>query len=215
MPAATLLRQHSRTLLLVTTVPLALAAAVVDDVRVRRQLEAARRDPLTGLPGRDGLAAHATKALASRRRHQQLLVMCDGNGFKAINDRFGHAAGDQVVITLAHRLRQWATGHRGVAARLGGDEFAALVHLPRHAAERELTALRAHMNRPVPHQDLQLPFTVSIGAAHTTCPATTTAPSYMPPTSPAISAVAGRSLVREPRSVLPSTAMARRPETGC
>ncbi|WP_326580838.1 diguanylate cyclase [Actinacidiphila glaucinigra] len=52
------------------------------------------------------------------------------NGFKAINDTYGHTAGGQVVITLAHRLRQWATDHRGVAARLGGDEFAALVHLP-------------------------------------------------------------------------------------
>ncbi|MFB7294010.1 GGDEF domain-containing protein [Actinacidiphila glaucinigra] len=168
MPAATHLRHRSRTLLIAATVPLALAAAVVDDVRVRRQLDAARRDPLTGLPGRHGLTAHATKTLASRHRHQLLLVMCDGNGFKQINDRFGHAAGDQVVITLAHRLRQWATAHRGVAARLGGDESAALVHLPRHTADRELTALRAHMNRPVPHQDLQLPFTVSIGAAHTT-----------------------------------------------
>ncbi|MFE0630664.1 diguanylate cyclase domain-containing protein [Streptomyces sp. NPDC058864] len=51
---------------------------------------------------------------------------------------------------------------------MGGDEFVALVHLPRHAAGRELTALRAHMNRPVLYQDLLLPFTVSIGAAHTT-----------------------------------------------
>ncbi|MFE0630663.1 GGDEF domain-containing protein [Streptomyces sp. NPDC058864] len=98
MSVATLLRQRSRALLLVTGVPLALAAAVVDGVRVRCRLEAARRDPLTGLPGRDGLAAYATKSLASGHRTQQLLlVMCDGNGFKAINDGFGHAAGDQVV----------------------------------------------------------------------------------------------------------------------
>ncbi|MET9880221.1 GGDEF domain-containing protein [Actinacidiphila glaucinigra] len=101
-------------------------------------------------------------------RDRREITVVRKNGFKAINDRFGHTAGGQVVITLAHRLQQWATAHRGVATRLGGDEFATLVHLPRHTAERELTALRAHMNRPVPHQDQLLPFTVSIGAAHTT-----------------------------------------------
>ncbi|MEU6347564.1 hypothetical protein ABZ883_42390 [Streptomyces sp. NPDC046977] len=55
VPATALLR-HPRTLLIAATVPLALAAAVVDDVRVHRQRDAARRDLLTGLPGRDGLA---------------------------------------------------------------------------------------------------------------------------------------------------------------
>lgn len=169
MPALTVLRQRPRTLLLTAiAVPLALAA-VLDDVRVRRQLEAARRDQLTGLPCRDGLTAHGERHLAARRRAGDLLVLVlDGNGFKAINDSFGHAAGDTVVITLAQRLRQWTAAHQGLAARLGGDEFGAVVPVPREHFAQELAGLREHMDRPVPYEDLLLPFTVSIGAAYST-----------------------------------------------
>lgn len=172
MPALTVLRQHPRTLLLTAAaVPLALAA-VVDDVRVRRQLEAARRDQLTGLPCRDSLTAHGTKQLTARRRVDDLLVLVlDGNGFKAINDDYGHAAGDKVVITLAQQLRQWSTARQGLAARLGGDEFGAAVRLPREHFAQELAGLRAHMDRPVPYEGLLLPFTVSIGTAYARRPA--------------------------------------------
>ncbi|WP_199800791.1 GGDEF domain-containing protein [Streptomyces marianii] len=167
MPALTVLRQHPRTLLLTAAaVPLALAA-VVDDVRVRRQLEAARRDQLTGLPCRDGLTAHGERQLTARRRADDLLVLVlDGNGFKAINDGYGHAAGDKVVITLAQRLRQWSTARQGLAARLGGDEFGAAVRLPREHFAQELAGLRAHMDRSVPYEGLLLPFTVSIGTSY-------------------------------------------------
>jgi diguanylate cyclase (GGDEF)-like protein len=167
MPALPVLRQHPRTLLLTATaVPLALAA-LADNVRVRRQLEAARKDQLTGLPGRDALTAHGTRQLTARRGADDLVVLVlDGNGFKAINDSFGHAAGDKVVITLAQRLRQWSTAREGLAARLGGDEFAAVVPVPREHFTQELAGLRVHMDRPVPYEGLLLPFTVSIGAAY-------------------------------------------------
>ncbi|MEV8057195.1 GGDEF domain-containing protein [Streptomyces antimycoticus] len=88
------------------------------------------------------------------------------NNFKAINDNYGHAAGDTVVITLAQRLRQWSAARQGLAARLGGDEFGAAVRLPREHFAQELAGLRAHMDRPVPYEGLLLPFTVSIGAAY-------------------------------------------------
>lgn len=166
MPALTLLRQHPRTLLAAAAVPLALAA-VADDVRLRRQLQAARRDRLTGLPCRDGLTAHGEKQLRDRHRaHGLLVLVLDGDGFKEINDSFGHAAGDQVVVTLGQRLNQWCTARRGLAARLGGDEFGAILHLRRDDVDQELAALRDHMNRPVPYEDLLLPFAVSIGAAY-------------------------------------------------
>ncbi|MEU9663518.1 GGDEF domain-containing protein [Streptomyces chartreusis] len=166
MPALTLLRQQPRTLLL-TAAALPLALAVVDDVRVRRQLEVARRDQLTGLPCRDGLTTYCTRQLAARRRNGDLLVLAlDGNGFKAINDAYGHAAGDQVVVTLAHRLHQWCAARRGLAARLGGDEFGAAVPVPREQFAQEMTSLRSHIDRPVPVAGLLLPFTVSIGAAY-------------------------------------------------
>lgn len=163
MPALPRLRQPC-TLLLAAAVPLALA---VDDVRVRRQLEHARRDPLTGLPGRDGLTAYATKQLTRRGGPGGLALIVDGNGFKQINDDHGHVAGDQVVIVLAQRLSQWCTARGGLAVRLGGDEFAAVLQLPREHVDRELAGLHDRMNRPVPYADRRLPFSVAIGAAHT------------------------------------------------
>ncbi|MEU1448575.1 hypothetical protein [Streptomyces mirabilis] len=68
MPAATVLRPRSRPLITAATVPLALAALLAD-VRVRRQLDAARKDPLTGLPGRDALMDR-TERLARTHREQ-------------------------------------------------------------------------------------------------------------------------------------------------
>ncbi|WP_438490739.1 diguanylate cyclase domain-containing protein [Streptomyces sp. S186] len=167
MPALTVLRQHPRTLLLTAAaVPLALAA-VVDDVRVRRQLEVARRDQLTGMPCRDGLTAHDKRQFIARHRAGDLLVLVlDGNGFKAINDSYGHSAGDKVVITLAQRLRQGSATRQGLAARLGGDEFGAAVPVPRARFTQELAGPRLHMDRPVPYEDLLLPFIVSIGTAY-------------------------------------------------
>lgn len=157
MPALAVIRQRPRTLVLTAAVPLVLAA-VVDNVRMRRQLEAARRDQLTGLPCRDGLTAHGNRKLTTGRPA--------GNGFKTINDSFGHAAGDKVVITLAQRLRQWSAARQGLAARLGGDEFAAAVPVPREHFSQELADLRLHMDRPVPYEGLLLPFAVSIGASY-------------------------------------------------
>jgi diguanylate cyclase (GGDEF)-like protein len=165
MPSLTLLQHHPRTLLL-TAAALPLALAVADDVRLRRQLVVAGRDELTGLPRRQELTDRGEQLLARRRDDDVLVLVCDGDGFKQINDTFGHAAGDQVVVTLAQRLRQWATGHQGMAARLGGDEFAAVVLLPRDRFTPQLTALRAHLNRPVPFEGQLLPLSVSVGAAY-------------------------------------------------
>lgn len=179
MPAITRLRQHPRTLLIAAAVPLALAA-VVDGARVRRrlevadrdletvgrELEAARRDELTGLHRRRALYTHGEQLLARGCPDDTVVLVIDGVGFKKVNDDFGHAAGDTVVIALAHRLRQWCTARDGLVARLGGDEFAAIVHLPRADAAQELAALREHMDGPVPYESLQLSLAVSIGAAY-------------------------------------------------
>jgi diguanylate cyclase len=92
--------------------------------RSRFETEAVH-DGLTGLPNRARLATGLDRA-----DDDAFLLMIDLDGFKAVNDTLGHAAGDQLLITIADRLRAAtaALGANALAARLGGDEFAVLVH---------------------------------------------------------------------------------------
>jgi diguanylate cyclase (GGDEF)-like protein len=168
MPIHTPQRQRSRALLL-TAAALPLALAVADDVRLRRRLEAAGRDELTGLRRRQALTDHSEKLFAAGHRADDVTVLLlDADGFKQINDVFGHAAGDRVLFAVARRLHRWCTARRGIAARLGGDEFAAIVCLPRTDVERELVHLRSLLGEPVGYGGLTVPCSVSVGAAHTT-----------------------------------------------
>ncbi|MBE0363619.1 hypothetical protein PULV_a1088 [Pseudoalteromonas ulvae UL12] len=81
-------------------------------------------DTLTGLANRPALFQYLTTQINNSNRNKQSItvVMIDLDGFKAINDKFGHQAGDDVLITIANRLEE----HKRVndfVARLGGDEF--------------------------------------------------------------------------------------------
>jgi diguanylate cyclase (GGDEF)-like protein len=98
-----------------------------DDER-RRLAAESRSDPLTGLPNRRLLEERLVdEAARARRAGQPLALVClDLDGLKAVNDRFGHAAGDDLLCEVARRLR--ATARRGgIVARQGGDEFSVLV----------------------------------------------------------------------------------------
>ncbi|WP_255435314.1 diguanylate cyclase domain-containing protein [Rhodoferax sp. BLA1] len=88
----------------------------------------ARYDPLTNLPNRVFLADRMRSAMTQAQRHQMLLgvVFIDLDGFKAINDHHGHEAGDQMLITLAERMRL-TLRESDTLARNGGDEFVALL----------------------------------------------------------------------------------------
>ena len=93
----------------------------------QRWRELARHDPLTGLSNRKGFS-EAGVAILTRAQVENaagVVVMLDLDGFKPINDRYGHAMGDRVLVKLAEKL---ATAARAtdVVARLGGDEFAIL-----------------------------------------------------------------------------------------
>lgn len=166
MPAATLLRQPLRTLIVAATVPLALAA-IADDVRMRRRLDAARRCPLTGLYGRDVLVDHIDRQLRTGRGDDVHVLVLDGNGLKAVNDTYGHAAGDALIRVYGRRLARWTSGRPGAcAARLGGDEFGLAVPLPAPAALEELAALRDLVQQPLALDGSRtLNPTVSIGFA--------------------------------------------------
>ncbi|WP_432189843.1 GGDEF domain-containing protein [Streptomyces sp. Tue6028] len=164
MPATEALRQRSRALLVVASVPLALAALLADDVRVRRQLHAARRDPLTGLPGRDALMARIER-LGRTHREQLHVLVADADGLKAVNDGLGHAAGDILIAAIGRRLGAWTAARSGLAARLGGDEFGAALVLPPATTVREMAALREQLEQPVACGGQIVRPTVSIGTA--------------------------------------------------
>jgi diguanylate cyclase (GGDEF)-like protein/PAS domain S-box-containing protein len=93
----------------------------------RERLEAAAlTDPLTGLLNRAGLQTHAAARIRDGRGTLGLLL-CDLDGFKSINDTWGHATGDEVLRVVAARLGALAVGVDGLACRFGGDEFVVLV----------------------------------------------------------------------------------------
>ncbi|GGJ46020.1 GGDEF domain-containing protein [Deinococcus roseus] len=124
-------------------------AVIVQEARLRQELsEAAATDPLTGLPNRRALDNLIPLGLASLKRSGQpaSFLLMDLNGFKAINDHFGHKFGDDILkqVGLALKSVQRSTD---LIFRLGGDEF--LAYLPstspleaRQAAERFQTAIQ-------------------------------------------------------------------------
>ncbi len=91
----------------------------------------ALRDPLTGLSNRAGIDRWLRTVLPTLRpgEEQVALAFCDLDGFKAVNDTWGHAAGDEVLVGIAHALR--TVGRAGdLHGRLGGDEFVVAAVLP-------------------------------------------------------------------------------------
>jgi diguanylate cyclase (GGDEF)-like protein len=85
-------------------------------------------DELTGLLNRRGFLSHLDRALASARRggSHGVLMVCDLDGFKAINDRHGHLVGDQVLCQVGSLLTRQVR-RTDIVARLGGDEFSILL----------------------------------------------------------------------------------------
>jgi diguanylate cyclase (GGDEF)-like protein len=128
----------------------------------------AAHDALTGLPNRALLEDRMAQAASVATRHGEQLaaLYVDVDHFKDINDTFGHAAGDLVLVEVAERLRRAARDDDTVA-RLGGDEFV-LAGTVRHAAAAESLATRVcdAFDEPFPvHEWAKVPLTVSVGVA--------------------------------------------------
>ena len=167
MPRIALPAQHFTTM---TAAAVPLAGWALHTRALRRRLETARRDPLTGLYGRDAFTAAATRLI--HRSPLALVVLIDLDGFKALNDTAGHAAGDAVLAHVASRLDGWATS--GAAGRFGGDEFTAVLPLNDGDTDgedgplTELSWLHYTLTKPVPHGGDLLPVGASIGGYLTT-----------------------------------------------
>ncbi len=125
------------------------------------------RDPLTGLPNRALLFDRVGNALARRRPagHAVVVLFIDLDDFKRVNDSLGHTAGDQVLITLAERLRSSVRMGDSVA-HFGGDEFAILLEAS-DAAEATAAAKRilGDLNKPFPLEGREVRFSASVGIA--------------------------------------------------
>lgn len=117
----------------------------------RRARGLAMTDVLTGLPNRGGLLARL-EAMAERPSETGMaLLFVDMDGFKAVNDRFGHAAGDRVLIETAARLGSVAAPH--FTCRLGGDEFVVVIE-GREIAIADVTARRIADSLALPFEGI-------------------------------------------------------------
>lgn len=128
----------------------------------------ARSDPLTGLPNRLLLREVFQPSVKSSARTGRPLAVhyLDLDGFKAINDGYGHPAGDAVLREVAKRLNQTVRAGDTVS-RLGGDEFVVIQVGVEHDSEAELLARRILKNLSMPYmvQGQEMRISVSIGIA--------------------------------------------------
>jgi diguanylate cyclase (GGDEF)-like protein/PAS domain S-box-containing protein len=143
-----------------------------EDITERKAFEAtlthrALHDALTGLPNRVLLAERITHACVGRGSHSRpsCLFYIDLDGFKAVNDRFGHTTGDRVLQQLAERIAALLRPE-DTAARLGGDEFAVLcVDMePQHGAQ-VAERLRAAAAEPFVINGQTISVTAAVGVS--------------------------------------------------
>ncbi len=125
---------------------------------VLRLREHALRDPLTGLPNRALFGDRLAHERVRSGRLDRLLAVgiLDLDGFKEVNDRYGHGAGDELLIALGARLETLLRGG-DTLARMGGDEFGLLLPELRDVAELDAVCLRLlkALRTPVPVGDGQ------------------------------------------------------------
>ena len=147
--------------------------SIAEDITSRKQHEeqlerTAHYDALTGIPNRVLLADRMKQAMAQTVREQNMLAVCylDLDGFKSINDQFGHETGDQILIEIARRIETTIRGGDTVA-RLGGDEFVVLLLGLERGMEcvATLERLLEAIAQPIPLKEKLFSLSASIGVS--------------------------------------------------
>jgi diguanylate cyclase (GGDEF)-like protein/PAS domain S-box-containing protein len=137
-------------------------------IEARRLERMARQDSLTGLLNRNSLLETLTRQIGSGRDQRQSLALlyCDFDHFKQINDRYGHACGDDVLRQVAQRLQSQVRSH-DLTARLGGDEFLVVLRQIDRLEDAMAVArkLVAAVARPMQVKDTELVVSISVGVA--------------------------------------------------
>ncbi len=131
----------------------------------------ALHDGLTGLPNRALVLDRAEQLLAGNRRHPDRVAAAlyvDVDGFKTVNDTYGHASGDRVLTVVAQRLQKVMREHDTVG-RLGGDEFVVLLESTAHGDSPATVAARLieELREPIalPEGERSVTISASIGIA--------------------------------------------------
>jgi len=136
--------------------------------QIQSHMTEARTDPLTGLPNRRAFDDQLARQVAHWRNGELpfCLLMIDLDHFKAINDRYGHPVGDQLLRIVAKAIRA-TVRTMDHAARIGGEEFAAILPVTRlETARRIAERIRRKLaDRAVEVDGLELELSVSIGLA--------------------------------------------------
>ncbi len=138
----------------------------VQRARIRYLESLSITDELTGLLNRRGFHLELGRALARAQRNHEtgLLLLCDLDRFKSVNDAHGHLAGDAVLCAVASLL-QSKTRRSDYVARLGGDEFVVLMtHSPRTLAEHRVAMLAELINSlEIEWDEHRIPISASFG----------------------------------------------------
>ena len=140
-----------------------MALALTQAKNIGQERLLARTDELTGLPNRRRLVTEID-AFAEK---EGALLLLDLDGFKPINDEYGHETGDKILQQVALRFER-ALPHGALLARLGGDEFGVLYEGGHESAVEIALALRATLSYPFHINNQEIQLGVSIGVAKNT-----------------------------------------------